>query len=299
MFWRPLSQPSAVSAARSYSARQPRRRFHATPAWLYSDPHRVLGLRPGADPDHIKKAYRREAMRWHPDRNPGEKRAEAEKKFKEVTNAYESLTGGGSYNDDGNPFGPGGPFGSGFGGPGAGNVSPEEAEQLFRQFFGDRPGSGFAGSGGFTGFGTTAGLGGFGDGESEIEVEQKPDGTWVAQLIEHVKRPDGTTERCVTERRLSTSEADLLHKFSDAQEKAQAAARERDPAKREAAQEAARRAVSAMMSAAIKTAVWTGVKNIATNVASNIATGVASRAQRMTAVFFGGFGGGGGAPKKK
>jgi len=49
----------------------------------------VLGVERAADPDAIKKAYRKKAMEYHPDRNAGD--AEAEKKFKEVNEAYEIL----------------------------------------------------------------------------------------------------------------------------------------------------------------------------------------------------------------
>jgi molecular chaperone DnaJ len=53
------------------------------------DYYEVLGLARGASEDDIKKAYRKVAMQWHPDRNPGN--ADAETKFKEATEAYEVL----------------------------------------------------------------------------------------------------------------------------------------------------------------------------------------------------------------
>ena len=56
-----------------------------------TDPYRVLGLAPGATPDEIKAAYRRAALRWHPDRNKSPKAAE---KFRQATAAYVALTKG-------------------------------------------------------------------------------------------------------------------------------------------------------------------------------------------------------------
>lgn len=53
------------------------------------DCYDVLGVARDATENHIKKAYRKLAMKYHPDRNPGDK--EAEEKFKEATEAYEIL----------------------------------------------------------------------------------------------------------------------------------------------------------------------------------------------------------------
>lgn len=53
------------------------------------DYYEVLGLARGATEEEIKKAYRKVAMQFHPDRNPGDKASEA--KFKEATEAYEVL----------------------------------------------------------------------------------------------------------------------------------------------------------------------------------------------------------------
>lgn len=54
------------------------------------DYYEVLGIDKSADQDTIKKAYRKLAVKYHPDRNPGDK--EAEDKFKEATEAYEVLS---------------------------------------------------------------------------------------------------------------------------------------------------------------------------------------------------------------
>ena len=55
------------------------------------DYYDVLGVSRDASLEEVKKAYRRLALKWHPDRNPGNKE-EAEKRFKEISNAYAVLS---------------------------------------------------------------------------------------------------------------------------------------------------------------------------------------------------------------
>ena len=108
------------------------------------DYYEVLGVGKGAQADEIKKAYRKVAMQYHPDRNPGDK--SAEEKFKEAAEAYEVLSDSdkrGQYDR----FGHAGVSGNGRGFGGASNM-----EDIFSQFgdiFGeDIFGSFFGGQGG-------------------------------------------------------------------------------------------------------------------------------------------------------
>ena len=116
------------------------------------DPYEVLGVSKSASADDIQKAYRKLSKKHHPDRNPGDKQAEAT--YKEVQNANEILsdpakkqnfdrfgfTGPGGFPGTG---GGGGFPGGGGGFPGGGNVDPAMAEELFSSFFGgSRGGSG-------------------------------------------------------------------------------------------------------------------------------------------------------------
>ncbi|MDR2617389.1 MAG: molecular chaperone DnaJ [Treponema sp.] len=93
------------------------------------DYYEVLGVQKGASKDDIKKAYRKLAIQYHPDKNPGNK--EAEEKFKEATEAYEIL-GDDQKRQAYDQFGFAGVEGMGAG--------PQDYSQTFRGFediFGD------------------------------------------------------------------------------------------------------------------------------------------------------------------
>lgn len=55
----------------------------------FKDYYKSLGVQRDASPDEIKKVYRKLARKYHPDLNPGNKKAE--EKFKEINEAYEVL----------------------------------------------------------------------------------------------------------------------------------------------------------------------------------------------------------------
>jgi len=111
------------------------------------DYYEVLGVAKGASAEEIKKAYRKMAIKYHPDKNPGDK--EAEEKFKEAAEAYDVLS-----NPDKkaryDQFGHSGMnSGGGFSGGGF------SMDDIFSQF-GDIFGGHFGGFGGFGNFGSTS-----------------------------------------------------------------------------------------------------------------------------------------------
>ncbi|CAL9763056.1 unnamed protein product [Musa acuminata subsp. burmannicoides] len=74
------------------------------------DYYKILGVDKSAENDDLRKAYRKFAMRWHPDKNPNNKK-EADAKFKQNSEAYE-LPCGGAMAGSWFPGGMGGMFGN-------------------------------------------------------------------------------------------------------------------------------------------------------------------------------------------
>ena len=110
---------------------------------MKEDYYKVLGIDKGASESEIKKAYRKSAIKYHPDKNPGDKDAEA--KFKQAAEAYEVL-GNSDKRAKYDQFGHAAFEGAGGFGSGGMNM-----DDIFSQF-GDIFGSAFGG-GGFGGFG--------------------------------------------------------------------------------------------------------------------------------------------------
>ena len=112
------------------------------------DYYEVLGVSKNASDDEIKKAYKKMAIKYHPDRNPDDKEAEA--KFKEAAEAYDVLRDPqkrARYDQ----FGPEGVNGAG--GFGGGGMNMDDIFSMFGDIFGGRGGGFGGGFGGFSGFG--------------------------------------------------------------------------------------------------------------------------------------------------
>ena len=114
------------------------------------DYYEVLGVERKATPEDIKKAYRALAMKHHPDRNPGDKKAD--QRFKDLNEAYDVLKDeqkraaydrfGHAAFEQGGPHGPGGGAGGGFEG------FPHGFADIFNEMFGDFAGGRGGGPGG-------------------------------------------------------------------------------------------------------------------------------------------------------
>ncbi len=138
------------------------------------DYYEVLGVSKTATADEIKSAYRKLAMKYHPDRNPGDKAAE--EKFKEAAEAYDVLHDAEKrqrYDQFGHQA-----FANGAGGPGgfgAGGMSMDDIFAAFSDVFGGRMHGG-GGRGGFGGFESFFGGGGGGRGGYRPDPNGPQDG---------------------------------------------------------------------------------------------------------------------------
>lgn len=140
-----------------------------------SDFYKVLGVDRNAEDKEIAKAYKKLALKYHPDKNPDDK-VKAEELFKKVTEAYEVLHDADkrrSYDQ----FGKQGLQGGGGGGGPGGGVSFQHADEIFKTFFGGNdPFSMFFGGDGDDGmdgfFGGKGGGGGGGAGPRVVFMQQ-------------------------------------------------------------------------------------------------------------------------------
>uniref|UniRef100_A0A0D6QY74 J domain-containing protein n=1 Tax=Araucaria cunninghamii TaxID=56994 RepID=A0A0D6QY74_ARACU len=144
------------------------------------DYYNVLKVGRNANDEDLKKAYRKLAMKWHPDKNPNNKK-DAEAKFKQISEAYEVLSDPqkraiyDQYGEEGlkgvpPPDAGGTPFTNGGAGPNVFRFNPRNAEDIFTEFFGSS--SPFGGMGGFSTMGSRSSrfqdgmFGGFGGTEN-------------------------------------------------------------------------------------------------------------------------------------
>ncbi|MGZ9221389.1 MAG: DnaJ domain-containing protein, partial [Anaerolineales bacterium] len=110
----------------------------------YKDYYKTLGVERKASEAEIRKAYRKLAMQYHPDRNPGDK--QAEERFKEINEAYQVLSDpqkrthydrlGSDYSSWQRRGAPGDFNWDQYGGfPGGTRVNPDEMQDIFSDFF--------------------------------------------------------------------------------------------------------------------------------------------------------------------
>lgn len=115
---------------------------------MKKDFYEILGIEKGATAEQIKKAYRKKAIEYHPDKNPGNK--EAEENFKKAAEAYEVLSDPDKkarYDQYGHAAFEGG------GGFNGGGMNMDDIFSQFGDIFGSAFGGGFGGFGGFGGGG--------------------------------------------------------------------------------------------------------------------------------------------------
>ncbi|GAB1415290.1 molecular chaperone DnaJ [Paludibacter sp.] len=143
------------------------------------DYYEVLGVEKNATADEIKKAYRKKAIEFHPDKNPGDKAAE--EKFKEAAEAYEVLSDT-QKRQRYDQFGHAGVNGAS-GGFGGGGMSMEDIFSHFGDIFGGHFG-GFSNFGGFGGFGGSGRTGARVRKGSDLRVKVKLDLSEIATGVE-------------------------------------------------------------------------------------------------------------------
>ena len=151
------------------------------------DYYEILGVSKSASADEIKKAYRKQALKYHPDRNPGDK--DAEEKFKEAAEAYEVLSDPQKkqrYDQFGH---------AGMGGAGGFSGGGMNMEDIFSHF-GDIFGSHFGGGGFGDGFGQRGPRQTKGQDlriRVKLNLEEMMNGTTKKVKIKKFKRAEGAT----------------------------------------------------------------------------------------------------------
>jgi molecular chaperone DnaJ len=153
------------------------------------DYYEVLGVSKNADEAEIKKAYRKLALKYHPDKNPDD--PTAEDKFKEAAEAYEVLSDS-NKRAQYDRFGHAGMNGSGFGGGGM------NMEDIFSQF-GDIFGGGFGGSFGGSRGGTMRARGTNLRVKIKLNLEEVANGVRKKIKVNKLVNAEGVTfKRCST-----------------------------------------------------------------------------------------------------